>query len=127
MQRTTDSSCLPLGSGSIVGWTGMIRVDDNVYTWMGAPNISGTIVPPVVNQTAFSYTSTRSVFQFDVAGVIDLTVTFLSAVFPNDYMRQSFPISFMDVSVASKDGAEHNVQVYTDISAGESKRTHVFQ
>lgn len=105
-------------SGSVLGWTGLVRVDGDVYTWMGAPNISGT-VPPVVNQTAFSYTSTQSIFQLDVAGTVDMTITFLSAVFPDDYMRQSFPISFMDVEVQSKDGAEHDVQVYTDISAGE--------
>ena len=106
-------------SGSILGWAGIVRVDGTSYTWLGAPNISG-VVPPVVNQTAFSYTSTKSVFQLDVAGLVDMNITFLSAVYPEDYMRQSFPISFLDVSVESRDGSPHDVQVYTDISAGKA-------
>ena len=95
-----------------------MRVDGDDYTWLGAPNVSN-VVPPVVNQTAFSYTSTRSVFELNIAGSVDMTVTFLSAVFPTDFQRQSFPISFMDVQVASSDGNPHNVTVYTDISAGK--------
>lgn len=55
----------------------------------------------------------------DVAGLINMTVTFLSNVAPNDMMRQSFPISFMEVEVESMDGAPHSVQLYTDITAGE--------
>ncbi|KAL9055731.1 MAG: hypothetical protein Q9162_003367 [Coniocarpon cinnabarinum] len=105
-------------SGAVVGWTGLVRVDNDVYTWMGAPNVTG-VIPPVVNQTSYSYTSTRSIFQMDVAGKVDMNITFLSAVYPQDYMRQSFPISFLDVSVESKDGLDHSVQVYTDISAGK--------
>ena len=107
--------------GSILGWTGLVMVDGTVYTWFGAPNVSN-VVPPVVNQTAYTYSATRSVFNLDINGAVDMTVTFLSAVFPEDYMRQSFPISFMDVEVQSKDGAPHNVSVYTDISAGKARR-----
>jgi len=41
-------------TGQVTGWTGMIMVDGLPYLWMGAPpNV------PLVNQTAFSYTSTR--------------------------------------------------------------------
>ena len=93
-----------------------MRVDNATYTWLGAPNP----LPTVVNQTAFSYTSTRSIFTFDVAGLITMNVTFLSPVTPRDAMRQSFPVSYMTVDVQSADGNEHDVAVYTDISAGES-------
>lgn len=95
-----------------------MKVDGTDYTWLGAPNVSN-VVPPVVNQTAFYYTATRSVFEMNVAGSINMTITFLSSVFPTDFRRQAFPISFMDVQVASADGRKHNVSVYTDISAGK--------
>lgn len=72
-----------------------------------------------MNQTAFSYTSTRSIFTLDVDGKVQMTVTFLSPVTPTDYMRQSLVFTYLDVAVQSLDGAEHDVQLYSDISAGE--------
>jgi len=98
----------------VTGWTGLIRVDNTTYTWLGDPNP----LPTVVNQTSFSYTSTRSIFTMDVAGLVTMNVTFLSPVTPDDEMRQSFPVSYMSVEVQSADGNEHNVAIYTDISAG---------
>jgi hypothetical protein len=75
-------------AGAITGWTGLIRIDDNVYTWMGKPDP----LPTVVNQTSFQYTSTRSIFSM-IAGGVDITVTFLSPVTPEDLLRQSMPIT----------------------------------
>lgn len=91
----------------------MVRVDGSTYTWLGAPTST------VAQQTAFSYTSTRSIFTFNVAGKIGLNVTFLSPVEPNDLMRTSLPVSYMEVDVFSIDGQGHTVSLYTDISAGE--------
>ncbi|KAK3676571.1 hypothetical protein LTR78_003345 [Recurvomyces mirabilis] len=51
------------------------------------------------------------------AGPVTLTVTFLSPVTPNDMLRQSMPITYIDVAVKSNDGNKHDVQLYTDISA----------
>ena len=76
-------------------------------------------LPPVVNQTSFEYTATRSIFNMDVAGLITMNITFLSPVFPTDLKRQSLPFSYVDVSVASSDNKPHEVQLYTDITAGE--------
>lgn len=100
-------------AGQIAAWTGMIRVDSVTYTWMGAP--SG---PQTVTQTAFSYTSTRSIFTMNVGGKVEMTITFLSPITPDDQKRQSLIFSYMDVAVKSIDGGAHNVQLYTDISAG---------
>lgn len=55
----------------------------------------------------------------DVAGLITMNITFLSPVFPTDLKRQSLPFSYVDVSVASSDNKPHEVQLYTDITAGE--------
>lgn len=82
---------------------------------MGNPNPS----PKVATQTSFGYTSTRSIYEFDVGGVIDLQVTFLSPVTPNDMLRQSAPISYMLPVVKSKDGKQHDVKIYTDVTAGK--------
>ena len=54
----------------------------------------------------------------NVADVVTMNITFLSPVFPTDLKRQSLPFSYLDVVVASMDGATHDVQLYTDISAG---------
>lgn len=94
----------------------MIRVDNKTYTWMGNP----VPLPEVATQTSFDYTSTRSIFQFDVGGLVSMKVTFLSPLSPDDMLRQSAPVSYMAVIVQSTDGNEHDVQVYTDVSAGGS-------
>jgi hypothetical protein len=74
--------------------------------------------PQSVNQTSFSYTSTRSVFTMDVAGKVKMIITFLSPVTPRDQKRQSLVFSYLDVIVESMDEHSHNVQLYGDISAG---------
>ena len=55
----------------------------------------------------------------DVNGQVQMIISFLSPVTPDDYVRQSLPMSYMQVSVISIDGREHSVQLYSDISAGE--------
>jgi hypothetical protein len=92
---------------------GLVKVDEGAaVTWMGAP--SG---PAVANQISFEYTSTRSVFTLSVDGKVGMNVTFLSPVEPLDLRRQSIPASYMNVEVFSIDGAEHKVQLYSDVSA----------
>lgn len=91
----------------------MIRVDNQTYTWMGASNQSDVYV----NQTAFEYTSTRSIFTMSVGGYVQMKITFLSPVTPDELLRSSLPYSYMDVETSSLDGNSHTVQLYTDISA----------
>ena len=95
----------------------MIRVDSTAYIWMGNPGNS--INPNMVTQTAFEYTSTRSIFTMNVGGKVEMNITFLSPITPSDPQRQSLIFTYLDVGVQSLDGAEHDVQIYTDISAGE--------
>ncbi|KAJ5510299.1 hypothetical protein N7453_002402 [Penicillium expansum] len=95
----------------ITGWAGMIRVDGNTYTWMGLPGTK------TVNQTAFEYTSTKSIFTMNVENKVEMNITFLSPVTPTDLKRQSLVFSYLNVEVSSIDGQKHKVQVYADISA----------
>ncbi|KAJ8127838.1 hypothetical protein O1611_g5798 [Lasiodiplodia mahajangana] len=95
----------------ITAWTGMIRVDGDTYQWMGAVSNSQN-----VDQTEFSYTSTRSNFVMNVGGKVEMNITFLSPVTPTDLKRQSLTFSYLDVGVHSLDGAKHDVQLYADVS-----------
>lgn len=102
-------------SGQNTGWQGFVAVDGTVYNWMGA-----AVGPDVVNETSATYTSTQTVFTFDVEGKITLTATFLSPVHPNDLLKQSLQYSYVDVTAVSADGDSHSVQVYMDCSGGKT-------
>ncbi|KAL2264443.1 hypothetical protein VTK26DRAFT_8 [Humicola hyalothermophila] len=98
-------------TGNILGWQGFIAVDGVSYNWMGAaPG------PPPVQQISLEYTSTKSIFTFDVEGKVTMLVTFLSPVYPDDMVRQSLQFSYVSVKVKSADGSPHRVQVYMDVS-----------
>ena len=72
-----------------------------------------------VNQTAFEYTSSKSIFTMNVEGKVEMKITFLSPLTPHDLKRQSLVFSYLDVQVSSLDGNDHQVQLYSDISAGK--------
>ncbi|KAJ7760336.1 hypothetical protein B0H14DRAFT_3096426 [Mycena olivaceomarginata] len=99
-------------AGRITAWVGFVRVDGISYTFLGTPPLSPY---PVWELTSPKFTSTQSTFVLS-AGPVDVTATFLSPVEPTDLVKQSIPLSYMHVSVASTDGATHSVQVYSDIS-----------
>lgn len=97
-----------------LGWGGFIRVDNTTYQWMG--DNFGTIVRAGQNarQLSFEYTATRSTFKFEAAGV-HFTVTFVSPIWPNDYLRQSIPLSYMHFELDRASANGHSVQMFTDI------------
>ncbi|KIW02103.1 uncharacterized protein PV09_06593 [Verruconis gallopava] len=103
----------------ITGWSGFIRVDGQVYQWLGnaARAFGNESTVPNVDQKSFEYTSTQSSFIMDIEGKVQMTVNFLSPITPDDFKRQSLPMSYMEVSVVSTDGAQHSIQLYADISA----------
>ncbi|KAJ7682671.1 DUF1793-domain-containing protein [Mycena polygramma] len=101
-------------TGQTVGWAGFIKVDGTPYSFLGDPGITVPFTKAI--QKSMEFTSTQSIFVMS-AGRVDLTVTFLSPVEPNDLSKQSFPFSYMALSAASTDGSSHSVQVYSDISA----------
>ncbi|CAG8400235.1 unnamed protein product [Penicillium salamii] len=95
----------------VTGWAGMIRVDGDVYTWMGLPGTK------TVNQIAYEYTSTKSIFTMHVDNKLEMNITFLSPITPEDFKRQSLVFSYLNVEVSSLDDQDYDVQVYADISA----------
>lgn len=69
-------------------------------------------------QTSLEYTSTKSIFTFDISGKVILTVTFFSPVYPDDLARQSLQFSYISIKAKSY-GGSHKVQIYLDVSGGE--------
>ncbi|KDN52653.1 DUF1793-domain-containing protein [Tilletiaria anomala UBC 951] len=97
-----------------LGWTGYIRINGKTYQWMG--DGFGTLVPdgPNAQQLSMEYTATRSTFAFKAAGV-KFTVTFMTPITPNDYLRQSLPLSYMHFELDPKTAKGKDIQMYTDI------------
>ncbi|KAI0832343.1 DUF1793-domain-containing protein [Trametes gibbosa] len=76
-------------TGSILGWAGFVKVDGVAYNWLGDPSVPGA---------TFSKATQKSLQ-------------------PHDLVNQSLPLSYYAISAVSNDGAAHNVQLYSDISA----------
>ncbi|KAI1795670.1 hypothetical protein LXA43DRAFT_1058371 [Ganoderma leucocontextum] len=98
--------------GAIMGWAGKIRVNGTTYKWMGQDATGGT----PANVTNIQITPTRSIFVMQ-AGPMNVTVTFLTPIEPDDWVKQSMPFSYVSVEAQSLDGNSYPVQVYSDISA----------
>lgn len=94
-----------------------MTVDGDSYEWMGVgsrslPQLSNFVPASPIST---SYDSSYSNFTF-AAGPIELTASFFSPVIPHDLCRTSIPLSYLSVSVVSRDGNAHNVSLYTDIN-----------
>ncbi|KAH9942450.1 uncharacterized protein BXZ73DRAFT_41115 [Epithele typhae] len=98
------------GQQSIIGWLGFIRVDGVAFSFLGASAVSTATV------TNIEVTPTRSLFVM-TAGPLNVTVTFLSPIEPDDWVKQSLPFSYVAVEFTATDGKAHDVQLYSDISA----------
>ncbi|KAJ7853748.1 DUF1793-domain-containing protein [Mycena leptocephala] len=101
-------------TGMIVGWAGFVKVDGVPYVFLGAPTEIPVAFSKAVQKSS-RFTSTQSIFVLS-AGLVDITVTFLSPVEANDLVKQSIPFAYMAVSAASTDGRSHSVQVFSDIT-----------
>ncbi|KAI0746013.1 hypothetical protein C8Q76DRAFT_606683 [Earliella scabrosa] len=100
------------GQASIIGWAGKIRVDGQTYAWMGNDGSANGRA----NVTNVQVTPTRSIYVMQ-AGPMNITITFLSPIEPDDWVKQSFPFAYVSIEATALDGATHDVQVYSDISA----------
>jgi hypothetical protein len=120
---TAGNSTLNSGStifwdGTAGGWSGIITVDGISYEWLGV----GFQTLPVLDNLkeaqplSVAYDSQYSNFTFQ-GGNVELTASFFSPVTPKDLCRTSIPLSYLQTSFRSTDGAAHNVQLYSDVNA----------
>ncbi|THV01320.1 hypothetical protein K435DRAFT_963563 [Dendrothele bispora CBS 962.96] len=114
--------------GQAMGWCGMARIDGTVWQWLGppTPNSNSSISIPEIRSSTL--TPTRTIFEL-VAGPMLLNISFFNPIETEDLTRQSIPfmylsldaqsIPFMYLSLdaQSLDEQEHDVQIYSDISA----------
>ncbi|HKW88618.1 MAG TPA: DUF4965 domain-containing protein [Candidatus Acidoferrales bacterium] len=92
--------------------TGLIRIDGQVFRWMGDRPDSA----PPMKQTGLEITPTRSIYRFDQSGV-HLEITFLSPLIPSDLDLMSRPITYITMVCSSADGASHKVQLLIEASS----------
>ncbi len=91
--------------------TGLLRVDGDVYRFMGKdPNSV-----PAMEQEALSVLPTRTMYRFSAAGV-ELLVTFMTPTLVHDLSLLSRPTTYVTFAVRSTDGKQHQVQCYFDVS-----------
>jgi Domain of unknown function (DUF4965)/Domain of unknown function (DUF5127)/Domain of unknown function (DUF1793)/Domain of unknown function (DUF4964) len=93
-------------TGKVQRLMGLVRIDGTVFRWMGDGPRGVAALP----QTGLTVTSTRTVYQFAGQG-ISLVVNFLSPLLPSDPDVMSRPVTYITMSVRSKDAAPHSVQL----------------
>ncbi|HLK66157.1 MAG TPA: DUF4965 domain-containing protein [Bryobacteraceae bacterium] len=100
-------------------WTGkpnslnsLVRIDGKAFRLMGRERQ----FPAPLEQTRLEVFPTRTVYEFSGGG-IGLTLTFLTPALPDDLDVLSRPLTYVEWSVTSTDGAEHAVSIYLDAGA----------
>ncbi|KAL1740343.1 hypothetical protein HDZ31DRAFT_47684 [Schizophyllum fasciatum] len=110
---TTAWATSPFGAAHaqdhVLAWAGYARVDGTVYTFTGTPFKNAT------SSQVWRVTPTRTV-QTSQAGPVQLTVTWLSPIEPDDLVKQSMPFVYMSVKASSTDGSPHSVELYSDVT-----------
>ncbi|KAF8497609.1 hypothetical protein F5888DRAFT_1906874 [Russula emetica] len=91
-----DSWPTTFNDTQILGWSVLVRVDGLTYSFLGATVVTGQ------------------------AGHMQVNLTFLNPIEPQDWVKQSIPFSYLAFTANSLDGARHAVQVYSDVSGGTS-------
>jgi hypothetical protein len=92
--------------------TALARIDGKTFRVMGQdPRRT-----PALPQTRLEVTPTRTIYEFSGSGV-KLGLTFFTPALPGDLDVLSRPLTYIEWSVASADGASHAVSVYFEAGA----------
>jgi len=98
-------------TGKINALCGLARIDGKPRRFAG-PDPKDV---PAMEQRGLKVDATRTVYTFDTDSV-KLQVTFLSPLLPDDLDILSRPATYVTFTAVSKDGADHSVQIYLDIT-----------
>ena len=105
--------------------TGAIRVDGTWLRFMGNLVLNAEnyyMEPEVIPQTEVEIRPTRTIYHFENQQVA-LTVEFMTPLLLSDLKLMSRPVSYVSYQVKSRDGKEHEVLVYLDITAEAAVNT----
>ena len=83
-------------SNTTLGWTILAQVDGKTFTLFGAPN--GITNTTAATQKSIGYTATHTIAELD-AGAAGIFVDFFFPVSPNNHLRQSYPFSYVTITV----------------------------
>jgi hypothetical protein len=89
---------------------GLIRVDQKNYRYLGYADDS----MPTLEETGRQITPTRTIVTMQ-SSEIELRVTFLTPVFPDDMRIMARPITYLSWEVKSRDGSSHSVSLYLSV------------
>ncbi len=98
------------GSPQPIG--GILRVDGKAFRFIGA----GPRNMPAVKQLSRTVTPTRTIYEFEAAGV-SLGLTFLTPAFADDLDVLSRPVTYVIWNTKSSDAKPHSVELYLDAGA----------
>ncbi len=101
-------------TGAVNAMGGMLHIDGHSYRFL-APQPSFV---PAMEQKGLAVLPTRTIYTFQAVG-IQLTLTFMTPLLPDDLEAVSRPITYITATVQAIDGKPHKVSLYFDIS-GES-------
>ncbi len=94
--------------------TGIIRVDEKNYRFLGAmPRRDNGVTS--LKQVSVSITPTRTTVVL-TSPEIELDMEFMNPLFPDDLARLSRPVTYLTWNVKSRDNREHRVTVYFEAS-----------
>ena len=96
----------------------LVRIDGKVYDLTGATGRGGrgAPAPNAMAQTLVEVLPTRTIYEFSGAGV-KVGLTFLTPALPDDLEVLSRPLTYVDWTVSSSDGKEHEAAVYFDAAS----------
>jgi hypothetical protein len=99
-------------TGQSQGLGGLLRVDGQVYRFMGpSPETC-----PALRQVSLAVFPTRTIYTFH-SEQIELKVAFQTPVLPDDLEVFSWPVTYLQFSLRSRDGKPHEAAVYFEMSA----------
>jgi hypothetical protein len=99
-------------TGLSQGLGGLLRVDGQVYRFMGpAPSDC-----PALRQVSVAVFPTRTIYTFSNEQ-IEFKIGFQTPVLPEDLEVFSWPITYIQFSLRSRDGKRHDAAVYLEMSA----------
>ncbi|KAH9050589.1 hypothetical protein EDB84DRAFT_1555238 [Lactarius hengduanensis] len=92
----------------------LVRVDNKTFMFLGYNDPQATISVVNLIDVVISPTQTMLIAE---AGRVQINLTFLNPIEPEDWVKQSIPLSYVSLTAKSLDGAAHSTQVYSDLGA----------
>jgi hypothetical protein len=98
--------------------TALVRIDGQVYSLTGNAGRGGRGATPsnAMQQTRIEVLPTRTIYEFAGAGTM-VVLTFLTPALPDDLDVLSRPLTYVEYTISSTDGKEHDAALYFDAGA----------